>query len=325
MASDKDRQQRDYLLNRLVKRDRHLAKWAKRTDSDCYRVYDRDIPEIPLVVERYGDAALVALFERPYDKPDDEEAAWLLEMKAAVAEALHLEPDAIYLKTRRRLAADEQYERKCEGPGRLRTVREQGLSFLVNLDEYLDTGLFMDHRPLRQMLRHDAVGRNVLNLYCYTGSFSVYALAGDASRVCAVDLSNTYLAWADENIRLNGLDSSRYQSVRGDVQDYLISAAVRSERFDYIILDPPTFSNSKKMAGFLDVNRHWPQLVQQSAALLAPGGVLYFSTNSRDLRLDASLLAGLACQDISARTIPEDFRPSCHKAWRITRAGSAVN
>lgn len=319
MPSAKDLEQQAFLRNRLAKRDRHLGKLFRRSGTSCYRVYDRDIPEIPLVVERYGESALMALFERPYEKPEAEEQGWLELMKLAAAEALAIPPQNIRLKTRRRLGLDDQYEKMADSPGEKRIVSENGLKFLVNLDEYLDTGLFMDHRPLRQTVRNQAAGRKVLNLFCYTGSFSVYALAGGAAEVCAVDLSNTYLAWADENIALNGLPAARYSGIRADVQEYLQGAVQRAQSWDLIILDPPTFSNSKKMSAFLDINRHWSQLIDSCSRVLSPDGILYFSTNSRDLRFDPSLLPPLACQDISAATIPEDYRPTAHKAWRLQR------
>jgi len=320
MSLAKDLEQQAFLRNRLVKRDRHLSKLFKRSGTDCYRVYDRDIPEIPLVVERYGNFALMALFERPYEKSDEAEAAWLDLMKSASAEALGISLEAIRVKTRRRLGLEDQYEKATVGEAEKQVVCENGLRFFVNLDEYLDTGLFMDHRPLRQLLRQQASGKTVLNLFCYTGSFSVYALAGGASAVCAVDLSNTYLAWAADNIVLNDLPLASYQGVRADVLEYLTSAVAARRSWDIIILDPPTFSNSKKMISFLDTNRHWPRLVELCGQLLSPGGVLYFSTNSRDLRFDATLVSGLTCADISAASIPEDFRPTAHKAWKLSRS-----
>ena len=229
MPSGKDLEQRNFLLNRLIKRDRHLRKLARREDTNCYRVYDRDIPEIPLSVDRYADVAVVCLFERPYEKSEVEESEWLNLMKGAVAEALGIEPGFVLSKTRRRLGLDEQYDRTDDSQ-LFRVVREQGLSFKVNVSDYLDTGLFMDHRPTRALVRRLAQGRRVLNLFCYTGSFSVYALAGGAQEVCGVDLSNTYLDWAAGNIVLNGLDLNRYQGIRADVIKFLTEAARSEER-----------------------------------------------------------------------------------------------
>ncbi|MFH2115034.1 MAG: class I SAM-dependent methyltransferase [Spirochaetota bacterium] len=306
--------QQAILLNRLVKRDRHLRKLARREDTDCYRVYDRDIPEVPLSVDRYGDVAVVYLYERPYEKPDQEENEWLALMKGAVAKALGLDPDSVLCKTRRRQGLEEQYDRTADAK-MFRTVREHGLRFKVNVSDYLDTGLFMDHRPTRAMVRSMAHGRRVLNLFCYTGSFSVFALAGGATEVCGVDLSNTYLAWAAENIALNGLDLTRYRGIRADVARFLAETADRGERYGLIILDPPTFSNSKKMDDFMDINRHWPALVQSCLAILDKDGDLLFSTNSRGLKYDPLLVKAATVVDISATSTPEDFRHKPHRAW----------
>jgi 23S rRNA G2069 N7-methylase RlmK/C1962 C5-methylase RlmI len=318
MPSGKDLEQREILLNRLVKRDRHLRKLSRRDDTNCYRVYDRDIPEVPLSVDRYADVAVVCLYERPYEKPELEESEWLDLMKGAVAEALGLDPGSVLSKTRRRLGLAEQYDRTDDAQ-LFRVVREQGLNFKVNVSDYLDTGLFMDHRPTRAMVRRLAQGRRVLNLFCYTGSFSVYALAGGADEVCGVDLSNTYLAWAVENIALNGLDLARYRGVRSDVTRFLSEASGRDDRFDLIILDPPTFSNSKKMDDFLDINRHWPALVQSCLAIMDDDGDLLFSTNSRGLKFEPQALKAGTIMDITTTSTPEDFRHKPHRAWHIKK------
>ena len=184
MPSDKDLEQAGFFANRLLKRDRHLRKWARRTDTNCYRVYDRDIPELPLSLDRYGDAAVLYLYERPYDKPEAEERAWLELMAEAASAALDIDPGSVAVKTRRRLGVDRQYGKSDDddgsyvrpgsssGPGEL-VVKENGLSFIVNTKDYIDTGLFMDQRPARQMIRSRSDGKRVLNLFCYTGSFSV--------------------------------------------------------------------------------------------------------------------------------------------------------
>ena len=318
MPSGKDIEQQAILRNRLVKRDRHLRKLARRENTDCYRVYDRDIPEIPLSVDRYGDVAVVYLYERPYEKPVQEETEWLSLMSLAVAEALDLDSSSILCKTRRRLGLDQQYERTDEAKV-FRIVREHGLRFKVNVSDYLDTGLFLDHRPTRALARRLAQGRRVLNLFCYTGSFSVYALAGGAVEVCGVDLSNTYLSWAAENIALNTLPPARYTGVRADVGKFLSQAANNGERYGLIILDPPTFSNSKKMDEFMDINRHWPALVQSCLAILDDDGDLLFSTNSRSLKFDPQLINGASIVDISAASTPEDFRHKPHRAWHLRK------
>lgn len=325
--TEKDLEQGEYFANRIVKRDRHLRKWARRSDTDCYRVYDRDIPELPLSLDRYGDAAVLYLYERPYDKPEAEENTWLGLMADIASSSLAIKRDSIVLKTRRRLGLESQYERADtaseQAPDRhaaYRVVHENGLRFLVNLDDYIDTGLFMDHRPARALIRDMADGKRVLNLFSYTGSFSVYALAGGASDVVGVDLSNTYLSWAERNIALNEVQRGRYMGVRSDVMAFLELEASKQSTFDLIILDPPTFSNSKKMDGFLDIIRHWPALVSSCLGILAPGGTILFSTNARSLRMEQSLIPEAVIQDISSRTIPEDFRGHPHRSWLIKKA-----
>ena len=208
--------------------------------------------------------------------------------------------------------------RRLQGAPPERAVREHGLSFIVNLADYIDTGLFMDHRPARAMVRAMSPGKRVLNLFCYTGSFSVYALAGGATEVVGVDLSNTYLSWAEGNIRLNDLPLERYSGVRSDAQAFLSRAAGSGLRLDLIVLDPPTFSNSKKMDGFLDVARQWPALVGACLRVLAPEGRILFSTNSRQLKFDASLVPMARFQDIGASSVPQDYRPGFHRAWIVT-------
>ncbi len=332
MLSAKDTEQAQFFQNRVAKRDRHLARMARRLDCDCWRIYDRDIPEIPLSLDRYGDAAVLYLYERPYEKPDVEEAAWLELMAESAATALHLDRSSLFIKTRKRLGLDEQYGRESAPVGtRGQTthaaefaVREQGLSFIVNLADYIDTGLFMDHRPARAMIRDMAPGKRVLNLFCYTGSFSVYALAGGAASVVGVDLSNTYLSWAERNIYLNKLDGGTYRGVRADVQAFLAAEAGRGARYDIIVLDPPTFSNSKKMDGFLDTARHWRLLVDACLAVLDPYGVLFFSTNARSLRIDAGSIPGARVEDTSARTVPEDFRGHPHRSWLIRPVSQTI-
>jgi 23S rRNA (cytosine1962-C5)-methyltransferase len=324
MPSDKDLEQARFYSNRLAKRDRHLGRMARRIDSDCYRVYDRDIPEIPLALDRYGAAAVLQLFERPYDKPESEELAWLDMMALASASALGIPRGDVRIKTRRRLGIDEQYD-AGDGdagamPGGGLIVREHGLSFIVDLDSHIDTGLFMDHRPARAMVRSLSSGKRVLNLFCYTGSFSVYALAGGASGVVGVDLSNTYLAWARRNIEANRLDTSRYRGIRADVSVFLAGSAASGDLYDLIILDPPTFSNSKKMAGFLDITRHWPDLVKSCLSVLAPEGVVLFSSNARSLRVDPAMVPGSSILEISDTTIPEDYRGHPHRSWLVTHS-----
>ncbi|MBQ4359697.1 MAG: class I SAM-dependent methyltransferase [Proteobacteria bacterium] len=338
---DKLQSQATMFANRLKKRAQFLKKWADRQHITAYRVYDRDIPEIPLCVDLYGlignDGATVdryacmALFERPYEKDPAEEELWLETMCEKAAQTLDIPKDHIFLKTRKRQKGSEQYVRTRTRDAVSGVVREGELEFGVNLSEYLDTGLFMDHRPLRQHLTKIAEGKRVLNLFGYTGALSCAAAKGGAAFVQTVDLSNTYLDWAAQNLELNGFsDDKRYPRTRFDVVEFLqIEARKRAHNnapgFDIILLDPPTFSNSKKTEAVLDTNKQWPALVKDCLALLADGGTLYFSTNSRKLSFDRELLPAtiggrnFSVVDVTDRSIPEDFKAHrIHRCWKFT-------
>lgn len=333
------------LANRLEKQYKHLRKWARRTGVSCYRLYDKDIPEIPLAVDLYQEAdgetryLHIALYERPYEKADDEEERWMESMKEAAADILEIPVDRIFAKIRKRQRGeDSQYERVAQKGGRI-VVAEGGSKFLVNLSDYLDTGIFLDHRPARLMVRAESAGKSVLNLFCYTGAFSVHAAAGGAASVTSVDLSKTYLAWAAENMNLNGFRTEApeaghasktrfetpYPLVHADVKAFLAGARRENKAWDLIVCDPPTFSNSKRAADTLDINRDWAELCRSCLAVLNPGGILYFSTNSQRLKFDPDLIGGAAAregtriEDLSDASIPEDFRNrNAHRLWKIT-------
>jgi 23S rRNA G2069 N7-methylase RlmK/C1962 C5-methylase RlmI len=250
-------------------------------------------------------------------------------MADATRDALGAE--RVYIKERRRQRGSAQYSRLDER-GERAIVREGGLSFAVNLGDYLDTGLFLDHRITRARLRDEAAGKRFLNLFCYTGAFTVYAAAGGASETVSVDLSRTYLSWARDNMLHNGFGGGAHRFVHQDVRVFLTEGRARAQRFDLIALDPPSFSNSKDMDGVLDVRRDHPALIRDAAALLAPGGALYFSTNRRGFQLNEATVAavaadaadvapeGLAVEDITRATTPPDFeRRPPHRCWRIAR------
>ena len=333
--------------NRLEKQYKHLRKWARRTGVTSFRLYDKDIPEVPLAVDLYqearsGDQYLhIALYERPYEKDDAEEERWMEAMKDAAGDILSIPTERIFAKLRKRQRGeDAQYERVASSGGKI-VIDEGGSKFLVNLSDYLDTGIFLDHRPARLRVREEAAGKKVLNLFCYTGAFSVHAAAGGAESVTSVDLSKTYLSWAAENLTINGFDAEapgaghspqtaagasgtrpRYGLVHADVKVFLASAKRAGEKWDIIVCDPPTFSNSKRATDTLDINRDWIELCRTCLALLAPGGVLYFSTNSRSLKFDPDLIGGAASRDdtviadLSAWSVPEDFRnKNIHRMW----------
>lgn len=319
-TSDRDLRQAEYLSNRITKNRRLLSKWVKSNGIHAYRLYDRDIPEVPLALDLYAsdaDKALVmALYERPYDKSDEDEEAWLTLMAEAVGKCLELPSERIFAKTRRKMKGLSQYERE-DGEGFSMVVREAGLGFKVILSGRLDTGLFLDHRKTRQLVRDSCAGMRVLNLFSYTGSFSVYAAAGGAASVTSVDLSNTYLAWCKENFRLNDLPENMHSIARSDVMRFLHEARLEGLTWDLIIADPPTFSNSAKTARDFDVNRDWPVLLEACRNVLTKDGTIVFSSNSRSLKWNEELLQ-LPVLEITDSTIPPDFRNKrIHRCWLI--------
>ena len=305
------------LANRLRKTVRHLRKWAKREGVTCYRVYDRDIPEIPVVIDWYDGRLHVARFRRSAREDDPRNTdEWLAAMAQAARGALGATD--VFTKDRQRQRGSEQYERLDETRQRF-VVTESTYQFHVNLADYLDTGLFLDHRPLRLRVGRESAGKRFLNLFCYTGAFTVHAAGGGASRTVSVDLSNTYLAWAEDNLALNDLPLDQHELVRADVREYLDDARHQGDRFDVIVVDPPTFSNSKAADRDLDLQRDHVAMLGRCAQLLRPGGVVYFSTNNRKLRLDADALsAHMTIEDISQSTTSEDFRARpAHRCWLL--------
>lgn len=293
--------------NRLRKNLRHLRKWAQRENVSCFRVYDADIPEFPLAVDVYEGRSLhVAEYQRAHRLSEEEYQIWAEGCADALSKVFNVHRSAIFFKIRQQQKGSNQYE-KADSDGFEMVVQESGLRFLVNLGGYLDTGLFLDHRITRSMVREISKDRRVLNLFAYTGSFSVYAAAGGAKTTTTIDLSNTYLDWAVKNFELNGLMGSQHHFIRADVKSWLRNSGMG--RFDLIVLDPPTFSNSKRMQDVLDTQRDHPEMINACLRLLNPGGVLFFSTNFRKFKLEEDKIRGAAnIRDISTKTIPPDFR-----------------
>jgi 23S rRNA (guanine2445-N2)-methyltransferase / 23S rRNA (guanine2069-N7)-methyltransferase len=310
---------------RLAKRFKHLAKWARRQGIEAFRVYDRDIPEIPLVIDWYAGWLHAAEYDRPHERTEIEHEVWLDRMVEAAAAELGVPPERTFLKVRRRQRDGGQYE-KVDARRALVTVQEGDLAFEVNLSDYLDTGLFLDHRTTRSLVRAEAAGRRFLNLFCYTGSFSVAAAAGGAATTTSVDLSNTYLDWTRTNLARNAFkDAGRHRIVRDEARAFLEHRARRGEApFDLVVCDPPTFSRSAKSEMPWDVDRDHAALLELVARNLAPGGVVYFSTNFRRFRLaEERLAATYTIREITRRTIPEDFRNDrIHRAWRLVSPGA---
>lgn len=377
---NKTEYQAELFANRLKKKYKEFRKWARKNRVSCYRLYDRDIPEIPVSLDLYEflpadittplecarflsdqntrlsandhtveaeikerTYAVLYLYERPYEKTDEEEQLWLNAMSKAATEVLQIDVNHIIQKFRKHQShkSNSQYEKNTTQSSS-QLIQECGQLFKIDLSSYLDNGLFFDHRPLRNLVRDTCSNKSVLNLFCYTGSFSVYAAAGNAKRVESVDLSNTYLDWARENMAQNGFDDKkRYIFTRADCVRFLQEKAIiqkaikagtadaemkkNAQTYDLIILDPPTFSNSKNTTNVLDINRDWPQLVKDCLNILNPGGVLYFSTNSERLKFDENqvpkvTINGLeiGVKEITALTIPNDYQGSKpHRCWQF--------
>ncbi len=327
--------------NRLRKNLRRLLPWARQQRIEALRLYDHDIPEVRVVVDRYGDHVVVWEYARRANPEDrdhgsretDEEhdpgtpqalpsAAYTDDILSVIAELCEVEVDDLYVKLRQRQRGPLQYE-KLDSARQEFVVHEGGHRFLVNLTDYLDTGLFLDHRETRALVQRMAHGKRVLNLFAYTGSFSVYAAAGGAHSTVTMDLSTTYVDWAGRNFALNQMDERQNRLIRAEVLSYLRdprSIPAAAGPFDLIVLDPPTFSNSKKMAGTLDVLRDHPLLIEQALALLAPGGAIVFSCNHRRFALRADEVPSARFHDLSEQTLPRDFHdPRTHRCFLVTR------
>ena len=293
--------------NRLTKVFKHVSKAARRQEITCYRIYDHDLPEFPLCIEKYEDWLYVAEYRRNHHMEDAEHEQWLADCKEIIVEITGMPASRIVLRTRQRKSNRQDQYQKLDDEQQFMEVCEQGLKFKINLTDYLDTGLFLDHRITRAMVRDRAAGKRVLNLFCYTGSFSVYAASAGAEEVISVDLSKTYLKWATENMELNGLyDPVRHHYLHEDVKQYL--QTLPAGHFDLVVMDPPTFSNSKRMEDFLDIQRDHPVLINQVLMAMRTGGILYFSTNFSRFQLQQETLSGCTVKDITRATTPFDFQ-----------------
>lgn len=301
--------------NRIRKNRKRLAPWRKREQVECYRVYDADMPEYAVAVDIYGEHVCVAEYQAPKGIDPDAARRRLEEVKAALPDALGVADDDIVYKQRRRQRGTEQYEKR-DNSGELISVIEGEARLLVNLQDYLDTGLFLDHRPLRRRLGLEAAGKDFLNLFCYTGSATVQVALGGARSTTSVDMSNTYLGWARKNLAHNGLDESSNTLIRENCLQWLATAEAH---YDLILLDPPSFSNSSAMSGSFDIQRDHAELVSSAMARLRAGGQLYFSNNRRGFKLDTVLEQEFRCEDITRATLDPDFQRNTkiHSCWLI--------
>jgi len=299
--------------NRLRKMYKHYSKLARRQEVACYRFYDHDLTEFPFAIDLYKDVIHAAEYKRRHGMEDEEHEAWLNACKAVIAQVTEIPQDMVFMKERQRKAGRlGQYEKFDEAKVE-RIVPEAGLSFILNLTDYLDTGLFLDHRITRNMVREEAKDKRVLNLFCYTGSFSVYAAHGGAKSVTSVDLSKTYLNWAKRNMQYNKLyNEDKHEFVHDDVMEVIKN--LPSDTFDLIICDPPTFSNSKRMEDTFDVQRDHVWLLKQLLKACTDGGRIYFSNNYRNFVLDRDAIPTPDIQDITAATTPFDFQGRLHRS-----------
>lgn len=314
---ERDVREGEQFAARLAKNVRHLRRYPSRGIT-CYRVYERDCVDTPLIIDRYEDAVHVAEYERGHSRSAAQQADWWDQVRRAVSDATGVPTERIFTKEKHRQSDFSQHE-KVGDEHKTLVVQEGGLKFEVNLSDYIDTGLFLDHRLTRQMVREEAGGRRFLNLFCYTGAFTVYAAAGGAKSTTSVDLSNTYLEWCGRNLALNGFIGREHSVVRSGVMEWL-----RGQRpgpaFDLAVIDPPTFSRSKSTDQDWDVQADHAALFGLLTPLMSTAGVIYFSTNFRRFRLDEAALAGqgLHVREITSRTIPPEYRNRrIHRCWRI--------
>ena len=304
--------------NRLKKNARKLAGWLKASGVSCYRLYDADMPEYAVAIDVYQDAIHVQEYAPPITVDEASANRHLTEIRQAL---LSLYPESrgkLFFKERRRQKGDNQYQRQPSGSSHnaVQVVKEGAARFEVNLSDYLDTGLFLDHRPVRRMIGAMARGKRVLNLFCYTAAASVHAALGGATSSLSIDMSNSYLEWAGRNFALNGLDLKQHQLLRADCLEWLER---EQGAFDLVFLDPPTFSNSKKMEQVLDIQRDHGTLIGHAMAVLAPGGTLVFSNNFRKFSMDQAVLQNWQVESITEQTFDPDFQrdQKLHNCWLI--------
>jgi 23S rRNA (cytosine1962-C5)-methyltransferase len=306
------------LGNRIRKNYRHVRKWAKRTNTDAFRVYDWEIGKYPLAIDFYAGRFCVQYFSKDrdfYEPPQELEE----ETTRVLQSIFGVSPDLIFWKSRIKRAKLQQYE-KADDVGEFFTVYEYGVKFRINLTDYLDTGLFLDHRETRMYVASVAKGKRLLNLFAYTCSFSVHAAMKGAVFTKSVDMSNTYTEWGRENFLLNNLSLKNNPIIRADCLKFFDEEIRSGAKYDIIVIDPPTISRSKKMDQMFDIQLDYLFLISKALELLSPNGVIYFSTNSRKFVFDTNAFSNCHILDVSSKTIPIDFHdPKIHRCWKITR------
>lgn len=306
------------LKNRIRKNYKHLKKWAKRSETNCFRIYDRDIKEYPLAIDYYDGRFCVHLFTFDQD-PEDKLELLSKEVSSTLHSLFGIDEDMIFFRHRIKREKLEQYEKKDDLKDSF-IVLEHGVKFLINLKSYLDTGLFLDHRETRQLVAKNCRDKRLLNLFSYTCSFSVQAATHGALSTKSVDMSNTYSDWGRRNFIINHIPEKNNPIIREDVFEFLKDELSTHHKYDIIIIDPPTISRSKKMEKMLDVQRDYIFLIHEALKLLSSNGVIYFSTNLRKFQFNEDSFSECMCENITEKTIPMDFHDKkIHKCWKIKK------
>ena len=331
VTPEKTQHHAEILANRVRKRFRHLSRRFRREGIECFRLYDWDIKEVRAVVDWYAGHVVIAEYERLQTGPD-----WLPRMASAVAGALDVSTDHVHMKRRRTATKEGERYGRSAGSSKFKShdasvkkeagsrghrfkVREHNLSFWVNLDDYLDTGLFSDHRDTRLIIGKEAAGKDFLNLYAYTGTFTCAAASGGAKTTMTVDRSATYLDWARENLKLNGLLGPSHSLVQSDAAKYLTQAARQGRRFTLALVDPPSFFKDHERHVAFDINQDHPDLIRKVLKVMAPGSVMYFSTNHQRFEPNFNNLPVKDLKELTPSTIPEDYRNRrVHRLWKMT-------
>jgi 23S rRNA (cytosine1962-C5)-methyltransferase len=305
--------------NRLSKVYKHLSKLALKQNLECFRIYDKDLPEFPLIIEQYGNQINVAEYKSNHKLTDEVYELWLQNSLTIISKVTQIDIEKIHLKLRKRIIDRVEQYQKNDEKKQFFEVKENGLKFKINLTDFLDTGLFLDHRITRKMVMEESQNKKVLNLFCYTGSFSVYAAAGGATEVVSIDLSNTYINWTKENMQINGfVDEAKYKNIKADVLQYIDQ--LPNNHFDIVVLDPPTFSNSKMMKTIFDVQAQHVDLINQLLQKMTANSTMYFSNNFTKFILDANAISASTIKDITKATTPFDFEKKLQRwCFKITK------
>jgi len=302
------------LANRVEKRFRHLYKRLQKENIDCFRLYDWDIPEVRVIVDWYAEKLVVSEYERTQTGE-----GWLETVALEAAKRIGVAPENVFMKKRKTgSGAEPRYATAPELTGNRFAVRERALSFYVNVSDFLDTGLFSDHRNTRRIIQNTAAGKDFLNLFSYTGAFTCAAAAGNARSTVTVDRSQTYCAWCEDNLKLNRLWPGSHRIIQYDVEKFLEKAAAATERYDLVVMDPPSFFQSRSRNISFDINRDHPRLLTAAAGVIRHGGTLYFSTNHQRFEPKFEGLPYAAVTELTPGTIPEDYRnKKIHRCWRM--------